>query len=114
MATATVVQAILAGRRHPEQGYRSCLGVLRLGKAYGHTRLEAACTRAVHLRAFSYRSIESILKHRLDEVPMDGQDPAPRVPDHANVRGPAYYSAPSVDAPAAGTLPEIETDPTLN
>ena len=53
--------AILEERRHPEQGYRSCLGILRLDKRYGGERLESACARAAAVRARSYRHVESIL-----------------------------------------------------
>ena len=65
---ATLCEAILAERPHPEQGYRSCLGILRLGKRYGEDRLEAACARALRGGARSYRHVESILKHGLDRV----------------------------------------------
>jgi transposase len=90
-ATGQLVGDILARRRHPQQGFRSCLGILRLGKTYGDMRLEAACRRALSIGAASYKSIESILKHRLDEQPL----PEPVKPtlalDHDNVRGPKYY-----------------------
>jgi len=90
-ATAQLVGNILARRRHPQQGFRSCLGIQRLGKAYGAARLEAACTRALGIGTASYRSIESILKHGLDQQPL----PEPAQPelaiDHDNLRGPKYY-----------------------
>ena len=66
-ATASVVTHILDSRPHPEQGFRSCLGILRLGKHYGNERLEAACQRAQRLGSYSYKSVQSILKHNLDE-----------------------------------------------
>jgi len=68
--TRALVEAILADRPHPEQGYRSCLGILRLGKRYDNTRLEAACARALTAGARSYRHIDSILKHGLDRAPL--------------------------------------------
>jgi transposase len=93
-STEALVRAILEERTHPEQGYRSCLGILRLKNHYGEARLEAACTRAVAVRARSYRHVESILKSGLDRVAMaprePGDDEAPRV-DHANLRGRDYY-----------------------
>jgi len=91
--TAELVAAILADRPHPEQGYRSCLGILRLAKRYGRERLEGACARAGAVRARSYRHVESILKNGLDRVPWDepsSKEPSPRAP-HENVRGPGYY-----------------------
>ena len=89
--TASLVQAILESRPHPEQGYRSCLGIMRLGRRYGDDRLEAACTRALAVRALSYRSVESILRTGLDKQPLAAPPTgiAPRA--HENVRGPDYY-----------------------
>ncbi len=90
--TEALVTTILESRPHPEQGYRSCLGLLRLAKRHGPERLEAACARAVAAGARSYRHVESILKHGLDRLPLDGEAPTPDPrPPHANVRGPAYY-----------------------
>jgi transposase len=92
--TAALVEAILADRPHPEQGYRSCLGILRLAKRYGPERLEAACARAVAVRARSYRHVDSILKRGLDRLPLPGNGArergAPAAP-HENVRGADYY-----------------------
>jgi transposase len=89
--TAALVEQILASRPHPEQGYRSCLGLLRLTKQYGSERVEAASGRAVAVGARSYRHVEAMLKHGLDRVPLDTTDVSPPRPGHANVRGPAYY-----------------------
>jgi len=90
--TAALVQAILADRPHPEQGYRSCLGLLRLGKRYGEDRLEAACARAVAVGARSYRHVDAMLKHGLDRLAVpEASPPLPLTPVHAHLRGPAYY-----------------------
>jgi transposase len=90
--TETLVQQILESRPHPEQGYRSCLGLLRLAKRYGPARLNAACARAVAVGARSYRHVDSMLKHGLDRQPLllDVPDAHPGR-THDNVRGPAYY-----------------------
>lgn len=89
--TDAVIQHLLGGRQHPQQAYRTCLGVLRLAKDYGNQRLEAACSRAIDLKAPSYRFIDSTLKNGLDQQP----SPVAVQPDlplaHANVRGPDYY-----------------------
>jgi len=90
-ATEKLIRTVLGSRKHPQQAYRSCLGILRLGKAYGDERLEAACRRALTLGSCRYKSIESILKHRLDEQPMEAQQELPLPEGHDNVRGPAYY-----------------------
>jgi len=90
--TRGLVEAIFADRPHPEQGYRSCLGILRLAKRYGDARLEAACDRALQVGARSYRHVESILKHGLDRLPAAVETPRDGVPvTHANLRGRDYY-----------------------
>lgn len=91
--TAALVEAILADRPHPEMGYRSCLGILRLAKKYGHERLEAAAARAVTARARSYHHVDSILKNGLDRVPLEPQPETAQPPaaEHENIRGGRYY-----------------------
>jgi transposase len=91
-ATGQLVEAILADRPHPEQGYRSCLGILRLAKRYGSERLEAACARALLVHARSYRHVESILKNGLDRVtPLAKPSQATITVLHENIRGADYY-----------------------
>jgi transposase len=90
-STAKLAGAILAERPHPEHGYRSCLGILRLGKRYGEARLEAACARAVAVGARSYRQVDAILKNGLDRVVAEPFEPTPPPSTHENVRGPEYY-----------------------
>jgi transposase len=91
-ATAEVLQRIMEDRKHPELGYRSCLGVLRLGKRYSNERLEAACRRAVTMKVCSYRSIKSILENSLDREPLTPVEiPVAHSEVHPNVRGSGYY-----------------------
>jgi transposase len=90
-ATAELVEKILAERPHPEQGYRSCLGILRLSKRYGQARLEKACARAGACRSYSYRAVESILKKNLEAQPLP-QAPQGSLPLHENLRGSSYFS----------------------
>lgn len=82
---------ILANRPHPQQGFRSCLGIMRLGERYGVERLEAACTRALRLQACRYQSIASILQRGLDrDAP--AQAPLPALPTvHDHLRGAEYF-----------------------
>jgi len=88
---AKLVEAILEDRPHPEQGFRSCLGIIGLTKSYGAKRVEAACERALAIRARSYKSVRAILENKLEGKPLPGR--AKEVPpiEHANVRGAAYY-----------------------
>ena len=90
-STRDLVADILNSRAHPEQGYRTCLGILRLGRTYSEARLEAACTRAMTAGARSYRHVQSILKHGLDRMPLPVTKPAAKPVFHENVRGGDYY-----------------------
>jgi transposase len=103
--TAALVTAILAERPHPEQGYRSCLGLLRLGRRHGEARLEAACARALAVGARSYRHVDSILKHGLDRLALTEPAPARPAPAavHEHVRGREYYQDALPFADPAGT-----------
>jgi hypothetical protein len=86
-----VVTWQLEHRPHPEQGYRACLGLLALVRRYSAQRLEAACTRAMAIRAPHLRSVTNILKCGLDRQPslLPATD-SPAI-EHDNVRGPDYY-----------------------
>ncbi len=87
----SVVETILSSWTYPEQAYRSCLGLLRLGRTYGKDRLEMACRRAVAIHGESYKSIRSILESGLDQVPLD-ETAEKQIPlFHQNIRGGGYY-----------------------
>ncbi len=93
---AEVAEEIIRGRPHPEQGYRSCLGIMRLSRSYDPARVEAACHRAVVMEVCSYQSIKSILKSGKDSEALPGEDPASIPCDHhhhPNVRGKDYYQS---------------------
>ncbi len=93
-ATGRVVAGILERRPHPEQGYRACLGLMRLGRRYGADRLEAACERAEHLRAYSYGTVKNILSSAQDRLPIEDQESSEKAtPTHDNIRGAHYYAA---------------------
>jgi len=91
--TEKLVTHILENKPHPQQGFRSCLGIFRLGKQYSKERLEAACAYALSIHGFFYKSVESILKHGLDQkntltLPSP-EEPLPLA--HPNIRGKEYY-----------------------
>jgi len=90
-ATAELVTRLLNEKLHPEQGYRACLGLMRLTRQYSRPRMEAACARALAVGAHRYRSIKSILEKGLDRQPPPSAQAELALPDHANVRGPTYY-----------------------
>jgi transposase len=88
--TEILIDVILRSRPHPEQGFRSCIGILRFAKTHGGERLEAACERALEIGARSYSSVASILKNNLDRrTPRQATD-GPAI-DHPNIRGPRYF-----------------------
>jgi len=93
--TARFVEALMASRQHPEQGFKACMGILRFEKSYGKERLEAACKRACALGVYSYKSIESILKNKLENKPLPGNSlsssPKTTSESHEFVRGQDYY-----------------------
>jgi len=91
-ATGRMVEKILETLKHPEQGYRSCLGLIRLSDSYGAERVEAACLRAEHLASYRYRTVKNILVNGMDREPLEEQlPPSSTVPVHDNIRGAGYY-----------------------
>lgn len=88
--TQHLIQAVLDGRRHPQQAYRSCLGILGLAKRYSAGRLEAACRRALPAGIRTYKGLHNILENQLDQVPLEAPRPT-TLPEHANIRGETYY-----------------------
>lgn len=90
--TTEVIKRQLTNRRHPEHGYRACLGLLNLARRYDDARLESACKRALAIRSTSYTSIASILSTGLDRQPLENEDtPQKDLPLHSNLRGANYY-----------------------
>lgn len=91
--TLCLTETLLVQRAHPQQAYRSLLGILSLGKSYGDARLEAACRRALYINSLSYRSVASILKSGLDHKPLPEAIGDKKPVEHSNIRGPVYYSS---------------------
>jgi transposase len=93
--TEKLVIQILENKPHPQQGFRSCLGIIRLGKQYSPDRLEAACAYALSIHGFSYKSVQSILKNGLDQkptlLPKRESSTLPLPLQHPNIRGKEYY-----------------------
>jgi len=91
--TEELCKKVLESRRHPEQGFRTCLGIMRLGKEYSPERLEKACTVAIDMRSFRYRVVQDILKNEIDRKVRPLKIVSPTVIDHhENIRGANYYS----------------------
>jgi transposase len=86
-----MMEKIMESRRHVEQGYRTCLGILRLSKRYSPQRLENACKRALLIGGISYRSVRSILETNLDSVKDVEQESEGSSIIHENIRGRGYY-----------------------
>jgi transposase len=91
-STAALFEAIMADRPHPEQGFRTCLGILALTRTYDNARVDAACRRGVSIRARSVASIRSILRNGLDHAFLDeGSRPDREPVRHGNIRGRDYF-----------------------
>ena len=90
--TEALITAILANRPHPEQGFRTCLGVLRLYRGIAPARAEAVSARALEINAMTYKSVASILNNNLDRVANRQNQAEPTLFDHPNVRGPRYFN----------------------
>ncbi|MDH3664975.1 MAG: IS21 family transposase, partial [Alphaproteobacteria bacterium] len=86
-----VDDGILKRKPHPEQGFRACLGILRLRKSYGPDRLEAACGRAFEINGLSYSSVASILKNNIDRRRRDPATADGPVIHHQHLRRPTYF-----------------------
>jgi transposase len=87
----TLIDVILRSRPHPEQGFRSAIGILGLVKRYGQERVDAACARALLLNARSYKSVAAILKSGTDKAAASAQSSVP-ILFHSNIRGRGYYN----------------------
>jgi transposase len=90
-ATIALVEAIMKAKPHPEQGFRACLGIVRLAKSFGAARVEAACQRGNDIGATTYGSIKSILDNGLDKAYANETSPEAAPIQHANIRGTGYY-----------------------
>ena len=91
-ATAALCEQIIERRPHPEQGFRACLGIVRLANSYGDERVEAAAERAIAIGARTYSSVKSILDKKLDRRPAEKRAAEAPTILHANIRGPRYYN----------------------
>jgi transposase len=89
---ALLCEKILADRPHPEQGFRACLGIIRLAKGFGRERVNAACGRALEIGARTYGSVRSILDNHLERAAASARHDAREPIDHPNIRGPRYYN----------------------
>jgi transposase len=96
--TAQLFERILSEKPHPEMGYRSCLGIIRLAQQYSAERMEAAAQRAILAQACRYQSVKSILQNSLDAVPLSPPRPNPSPLRHDNLRGADYFDQGGPDA----------------
>jgi transposase len=88
---AALIDLILRSRPHPEQGFRSAIGIIGLVKRYGAERVDAACARALVLDTRSYTSVAAILKNHTEKAASEPNAEAP-ILIHSNIRGPDYYN----------------------
>lgn len=102
-ATREVGESILGQHSHPQQGFRSCLGLIRLSNTYGAERTEAACKKALAIHSPSYKSVKALLANGMDKQVTPLPEPQRAPVEHPNIRGADYYreAAPSSTAPNA-------------
>lgn len=110
-ATGALAQKILESRPHPEVGFRSCLGIIRLAHDFGTERLEAACARALTCHAYSYKNVKSILTNGLDRVPLKTDSDQLTLPSHSNIRGKEYYQSVSPPAEIGPSMRNVTHQP---
>jgi len=89
-STEQFIRKVLETKLHPEQGYKSCIGILAFGKKFSNERLNNACNRAIYYNSFSYIAIKNILERELDKIPLE-TDRQNKLPLHDNIRGSGYY-----------------------
>ena len=90
-AVATVIETVLSSRQHPEQSYKTCLGILALAKTYGESRLNLACGRALYYENCTYKMIKNILTNNMDQSGEEDRESDFTLPEHDNIRGRQYY-----------------------
>ena len=88
-AVGLYIEQVIERKAYPEQGYRSCQGILSFAKRFGAERLICACRRAHEVGYFNFKIIESILLRNLDQLELEEQPPL--MPAHENIRGKDYY-----------------------
>ena len=91
-ATAGLVEEIMRAKKHPEHGFKACLGIMRLRTKYPADRIELACARALKCRVCNYRSVVAILQNKLDAAPVAEEPAQASLPLHDNVRAGNYYN----------------------
>jgi hypothetical protein len=91
VGTVEFINHMINSRAFPQQAYRACLGLLRLGGRYGDERLEKACHKALAAGATRYQQVEAILKNNLEEVPVNNTINNTPIIVHDNIRGPDFY-----------------------
>jgi hypothetical protein len=88
-----VVNNVLEECDYPETAYKRAMGIIQLHKAYGSSRLDDACQRALHAGTSSYKRISNILKNNLDKEPINNEEEnTSHIPEHDNIRGPGAYN----------------------
>ena len=87
-----IIEVVLSTRQHPEQGYKTCLAILSLAKGYGNERLRGACRTAAYIGAYTFRTIENILKNNMDGYEVQPELFDSPLPLHENIRGSEYYT----------------------
>jgi transposase len=96
--TGALIEQVIGSKPHPEQGYRSALGILRLANKHGKPRLELACAKAFAIGSPSYKTVKTMLDQRMEAAPLrdqarrtDSSEDISSLLGAVNVRGSGYY-----------------------
>ena len=89
--THELIRMVLQAKSHPEQGYKSCLGILSLSRKVGRERLNKACERALYYQNYNYQVVKKILEKGLEQTSPIEQGTQTKIPFHDNIRGQEYY-----------------------
>jgi hypothetical protein len=84
-----MIEVMLNTAKHPEQAFKTCMGILSLSGTYGNKRLNDACARALSYDCYSYKKVKNILEQGLDKIQENFQSSS--LPEHENIRGSSYY-----------------------
>ena len=90
---AKLAELIMGSKKHPEQGFKAVLGLIRLGEKYGKERLNVACHHAIKLGSPRYQTVQSILMRNIDKTLKETEKNGESwLPEHENIRGRSYYN----------------------
>lgn len=87
-----IITQILDSRKHPEQAYRTCMGLLNLQKKYNKEDYIKACKKALLINCLTHKFIKNTLDTKAFNLDSDQELDAIQLTEHENIRGREYYN----------------------